>query len=437
MKRDGAAKSLWQTTTPDYEAKNNAAIDIVYDVVIAGGGITGITTALQLQQQGKKCLVAEAHTLCFGTSGGTTAHINTFFDTTYDQIESKFSADAAQLVYKAAAQARELFKTNISTHKIDCGFSDKDGYVYAQTKEQVDVLEKMFDGAKAAGCKVDYVEKIPVPIAFEKAMVFHEQSQFHPSRYVQALAKIFEEGGGTILENCAVDVVDKEDGILNVSTAKGIIKTKNFIWATHTPPGINLLHFKVAPYRSYVIAVKLNGAYPDQLAYDMYDPYHYYRTQEIDGEKYLIIGGEDHKTGHEENTDAPFNNLIAHANKFFDVKEVTHKWSSQYFEPADGLAYIGHMPGSADNVFVAAGFGGNGITYSHIAAQLLTDLTTTGKSELKDLFSPSRIKPVAGFAALVQENIDVVKEFVVKRFSSEKNKIFLRSGARRRQGCKV
>ena len=152
----------------------------------------------------------------------------------------------------------------------------------------------------------------------------------------------------------------------------------------------------------------------------MYDPYHYYRTQDIDGEKYFIAGGEDHKTAHEENTEACFNDLIAHTKKHFDVAEVTHRWSSQYFEPADGLAYIGHLPGNPENVYVATGFGGNGITYSHIAAITLTDLITKGNSEFKDLFSPGRIKPVAGFEAFVKENADVVKEFIVKRISPEK-----------------
>jgi Rieske Fe-S protein len=71
-------------------------------------------------------------------------------------------------------------------------------------------------------------------------------------------------------------------------------------------------------------------------------------------------------------------------------------------------------------VYVATGFGGNGITYSHIAAILLTDLITKGDSELKELFNPGRIKPVAGFAAFVQENADVVKEFVAGRLAAEK-----------------
>jgi hypothetical protein len=421
MKRDGATISLWQNNLPDYISGPTNSTEASFDVLIAGGGITGITTGLLLQKAGKKVAVAEAHTLCFGTTGGTTSHINSFLDTSYDQIESDFGKEASQLVSKATRQSRELFSKNVTDYHIDCGFEEKDGYVYAQTEEQVEELDKMYEASKAAGSEVEYVEQIPVPVEFIKAIRYRGQSQLHPTRYVQALAKAFEEAGGVIMQNCPVDKFEKDDDVLHVETGNGPIRAKNLVWATHIPPGINLLHFRNAPYRSYAISVTLNNdAYPDALAYDMYDPYHYYRTQDIDGKKYLIVGGEDHKTAHEENTNACFNDLIAHTRKYFDIKEITNHWSSQYFEPADGLAYIGHLPGNPDNVYVATGYGGNGITYSHIAAITLSDLITKGQSEFADLFSPGRIKPVAGFTAFVQENADVVKEFITKRVAAEK-----------------
>jgi len=180
------------------------------------------------------------------------------------------------------------------------------------------------------------------------------------------------------------------------------------------------LHFRNAPYRSYAMAVTLrDNKYPAELAYDMYDPYHYYRTQEVDGKPYLIAGGEDHKTGHEPNTERCFLNLESYLRKYFDIDEVAFKWSSEYFEPSDGIAYIGHLPGASENIYVATGYGGNGMTYSHIAARTLHDLIVNGQSEFADLYRPARIKPVAGFAAFVKENADVVKEFVGKRIKQK------------------
>jgi len=420
MKRDGARISLWQSRMPGYISKNQFSSSKQYDVVIVGGGITGITTALLLQKAGKSCLVTEAHSLCFGTTGGTTAHLNNFFDTSYDMVQSKFGEEDAQLLARAAAKSLELFRTNIETYSIDCGYDNKDAYLFAQNEDQEDQLQKILDASKQVGVDVETTDRIPVPLPFTKAVIFHDQAQIHPTRYVYALAEAFEAAGGVIVQDCFVQKVSG-DKVLDVETSIGTIKAGALIWATHIPPGINLLHFRCAPYRSYALGVTLkDGAYPDGLAYDLYDPYHYYRTQEVDGQKYLIAGGEDHKTAHEENTDACLKRLEAHVRKHFDVEEVAFGWSSQYFEPADGLAYIGHLPGNPDNVLVATGFGGNGMTYSHIAALTLSDLLLKGASDYAKLFSPDRLKPVAGFANFVKENADVVKEFVGKLFAREK-----------------
>jgi Rieske Fe-S protein len=170
-------------------------------------------------------------------------------------------------------------------------------------------------------------------------------------------------------------------------------------------------------YRSYAMAVKLtDDSYPADLAYDMYDPYHYYRTQVIDGEKHLIVGGEDHRTGDEPNTNGCFLRLESHIRAHFNVKEISHRWSSQYFEPVDGLPYIGHLPGNPETVFVATGFGGNGITYSHVAALVLKSQILKEVDPFNGIFSPSRLKPVAGFTEFVKHNTDVVAQYVKRWF---------------------
>lgn len=418
MKRDGACTSLWQNTAAESTTKNTALPKQIFDTLIVGGGITGITTGLLLQKAGRSCVIAEAQNICFGTTGGTTAHLNTFLDTSYDQIINDFGEHNAQLVAKATQQSLSLFKQHVQDYAIDCGYEEKEGYVYAQDNQQTEKLQKIMDASLKAGVAAAYTNHIPVPVEFQKALMYPGQAQLHPTRYVQALTKAFEEAGGLLLENCAVDTFEKDGDLLKIDTALGTVNARYLIYATHIPPGINLLHFRCAPYRSYALAVQLkDDKYPDGLAYDMYDPYHYHRTQLVDGKKYLIVGGEDHKTAHIKNTEACFNQLEAYTRKYYNVDQVLYKWSSQYFEPADGLAYIGHLPGNPDNVFVATGYGGNGITYSHIAAITLTDLITKGQSEYAALFAPGRIKPVAGFTAFVKENADVVKEFFQKRFS--------------------
>lgn len=424
MKRDGACISLWQDTAEAYsdDKKINGAQN--FDVIIAGGGITGITTGLLLQKAGKKVLIAEAKSIGFGTTGGTTAHLNTFLDTPYSVIQSTFGESNALLTAKAVQKALDLIKNNVEEYRIDCGYHELSAYLFSQDEKQSKELEDIYTGTQECHVKCSWTKEIPVPISFEKAIEFPGQASFHPLRYIKVLADSFKEAGGVLLEDCRIQAVE-EGKPHTIQSSRGNFEAENFIYATHIPPGVNLLHFRCAPYRSYAIAVQLekNSDYPASLVYDMYDPYHYYRTQEIDGELYFIVGGEDHKTGHEENTNQCFTKLEAHVKKHFPLKSVTHRWSSQYFEPNDGLPYIGNLPGNPETMYVATGYGGNGMIYSAVAAIALSEMIVTGKSEFKELFNPNRIKVVAGFSNFAKIAADVVGNLIGKILPSEKLEI--------------
>ncbi|MGI8950221.1 MAG: FAD-dependent oxidoreductase [Chitinophagaceae bacterium] len=429
MQRDGALTSLWQYDMPEYKSQTTKIPDKLFDVIVVGGGITGVTTALLLQKTGRNCLLLEAHTLGFGTTGGTTAHINTLLDTPYSEIEKKFGEKNAQLIATITRAAINQIKKNIEDYKIECSFEELPAYLFSQDKDQTKQLDEIAEASKKVGLKLEYSNKIPIPIPFEKAIKVEAQAKFHPTEYLFAIAKAYEDAGGIIVQNCRVNNVDETDvnveeaDVVHVETSVGKTKARQLIYATHIPPGINVLHLRCAPYRSYAMAITLKNKaqYPDALVYDLYEPYHYYRTQLVKGKKYLIAGGEDHKTAHEKNTDACFLHLESYIRKYFDVDEIAFKWSSQYFEPADGLPYIGHLPGNPGNIFVATGYGGNGMVYSNVAALVLKDLLVDdSKNEYIDLFNPNRIKPVAGFTNFAKENLDVAKQLIGKLFSAKK-----------------
>lgn len=421
MKRDGALTSLWQPTVTDFIS--NPLIDKhpIYDVVIVGGGITGISTGLQLQKQGKKVVIAEAKNIGFGTTGGTTAHINNFFETPFSKLIKDFGEEDTRLAASMLNKAMQLIEDNVREYNIDCGYKQVPGYLYAANEEQIKDLDEFYDGFVQIGVEVSASNSIPVKIPFVKAFEIPGQAYFHPTRYIHTLAQEFIKAGGVILQDCRVTDVDGTTQ-LKIETTIGTLEAHNLIYATHVPPGVNLLHFRCAPYRSYAMAFTLKNQedYPAALAYDMDDPYRYYRTQEIEGKKYFIAGGEDHKTAHEENTEACFKRLEAYVRNYYEVEEVVYKWSSQYYDPVDGLPYIGNLPGHGDNMFVATGYGGIGMTNSHIAAITLTELITTGKSEAAELFDPNRIKPVAGFSNFVKEAADVVQHLVGAILPKEK-----------------
>lgn len=423
MKRDGANTSIWQANFDNYSA-NPYEQKKIYDVVIVGGGISGVSIAQLLQKNGQSCFLAEAQFLGFGTTSGTTAHLNTLLDLSYKELENKYGEENAKLILKATRGAIRFLESNVNEYNIDCNFKKRDGFLFSQNDDQTKELERIFEASIKAGCDVSYSENIPIPVPFEKALCYKDQGQIHPIKYLFSLAKEYEKSGGHIQQQCRVsNVKNLDDGLIEIETSIGKVVSRNIVYATHIPPGVNVLHFKCAPYRTYAMAFTVNDLqYPESLVYDMFDPYHYYRSHEINGQKVIIAGGNDHKTGEEKNTESCFISLEAYLKKYFKIKEVLFKWSSQFFEPIDGLPYIGHLPGNPSNYYVATGYGGNGITFSQVATQLLSDIITGKQNEFEKLFTPSRIKPVAGFTNFIKDAADVISHLATAPFSGEEIK---------------
>jgi glycine/D-amino acid oxidase-like deaminating enzyme/nitrite reductase/ring-hydroxylating ferredoxin subunit len=415
--RDGNNLSIWQTSDRKVSVKEEATE--LFDTLIIGGGITGMTTALQLQRQGQKCILAEAQNLGFGTTGGTTAHLNTFLDASYPEIDSDFGEKASAQLAGAAREMINIIKSNIDELGIDADFEYKDAYLFSQNEKKSGELDSILSSSKNAGVDVSLVSENGLSIPFEKALCFKSQARFHPIKYILGLSEEFLRLGGKILEHTFISKTEFKDNIHYALSKEGTIKARNLVYATHIPPGINILSLRNAPYRSYVVAVTLqHNNYPQDLYYDMQEPYHYIRAHEIEGKNYLIIGGEDHKTGHDDPLTA-FNRLEAFARENFEVTSIDYRWSSQYYVPVDGLPYIGQLPGGDDRTFVATGFNGNGMILGSLSAVIITDLILGKKNEFEKLLSPSRLKPVSGFAEFVKENADVAYHFIADRFSNE------------------
>ncbi|WP_113653241.1 FAD-dependent oxidoreductase [Pedobacter namyangjuensis] len=412
--RDSCTISPWQTLKEPFVAiADGSKTETVYDVIIVGAGITGLTTALLLQQAGKRCVVVEAGKIGFGTTGGTSAHLNTFFDATYPEVERDFGKQAAKELAEAGKEARSIIASLAGEYGIDCELEYKDGYLFSETGKQTDQLEQILQASLRAGIAVGESQTNDVPVPFERAIRFSRQGQFHPLKYIQGLAGAFQKLGGEILEESFVGDHGQAEGNIDVHIEGRSLRGRNLVYATHIPPGITSFSFRCAPYRSYVLGIELkDDNYPSGLAYDMQEPYHYFRTHKIDGSKYLILGGADHKTGHGDPEQA-FSDLESYARKYYGVKSIPFRWSSQYYVPVDGLPYIGLLN---EQVYIATGFNGNGMMFGTIAAKIIADMVLGIQNRFERLFSPSRLKPVAGFSEFVKENADVAWRFVADRF---------------------
>ena len=217
--RDGDNESLWQGSHPRLEIKP-LKVNTIYDVVIIGGGITGVTTALELQRKGKKCILIEAQNLGFGTTGGTSAHLNTFLDATYPEIDSDFGKEASAQLARATREIIEMIHSNIEALEIDADFEYKDAFLFSQNQEETKQLKSILSSSQQAGVEVSEVFENGIPIDFQHVLLFKEQAQFHPIKYILGLARELLKLGGDVLEHTFVENSEYKDDIHYINAGK-------------------------------------------------------------------------------------------------------------------------------------------------------------------------------------------------------------------------
>ena len=404
--------SLWSATATSPTFPPLMA-DQEVDVVIVGGGITGLTAALLLATTGKRVALVEARRIGSGVSYRTTAHLTEAVDTRYQAIESDFGKEGARLVAQSSRAAIDKISGIVGAFSIPCELVRRSGYLYTEKDSDVATLREEHDAARRAGLAVDLLGEAPLPFATKAALRFPDQAQLHIVRYLASVATSAQAKGAMIHEESRVVAIeDGEPCVVHLEHGP-TIRAEHVFVATHAPLNLVFLQTKVAAYRSYVLAFR-DVKIPDGLFWDTEDPYHYFSTFGIDGVPYLLVGGEDHKTGAEANTGKHLDALSTWTKARVEVPEPSHRWSAQVEEPVDGLPFIGRNSMS-EHVYVATGFSGNGTTFGTIAAMIVSDLVNGIVSPWADLYAATRIKPITSAATYVGENVDFPLHLVSDR----------------------
>ena len=411
----GGTSSIWLNTA-DIAARQPLTADAEADVCVVGAGIAGLTTAYLLAEAGQSVIVLEDGEIGSGETGRTTAHLVNALDDRYSDLERLHGSEGAHLAADSHTKAIDRIEAIVRHEQIACDFERLDGYLFVPPGDDVTVLDAELEAAHRAGLTtVTRVARAPLS-SFDTGpcLRFPQQAQFHPMKYLAGLARAIERRGGRIhTQTHATDI--RGGAQAEIKTASGrTVRARAVVVATNTPVNdLVTMHTKQAAYRTFVVGMPVpRGLVPRALYWDTPDPYHYVRvTTAPDGSDVLIVGGEDHKTGQEDDAEERFARLVAWTKERFPVVgNVTLSWSGQIMEPVDSLAFIGHNPGDAKNVFIATGDSGNGMTHGTIAGMLLTDLIL-GKDNLwEKLYKPSRItlRATKDFA---KENLNVAAQY--------------------------
>lgn len=410
----GATTSAWmETELPRYTPLER---DLDADVCVVGAGIAGLTTAYALGLAGRRVVVLDDNEIGGGETGRTTAHLSNAIDDRYYELERLHGAQGSRLTAQSHAAAVDFIERTAAHHGIDCDFERVDGYLFVAPGDSTDTLELELAAARRAGLDaVRLADRPPLAsVSNEPCLVFPRQGQFHPLKYLCGLARAIESQGGRIFTRTHVASVEGGD-FARARTSDGhTIATQSVVVATNSPINDQVVyHTKQAPYRTYVIAARVpGGTVPRALYWDTADPYHYVRLARArDATELLIVGGEDHKTAQAADTNERFGRLETWTRERFPMAgEVVYRWSGQVMETIDYLAFIGRNPLDADNVYIATGDSGHGMTHGTIAGLLIADLVLGRPNPWAALYDPAR-KTLRAAADFVRENANVARQY--------------------------
>ena len=381
-------QSIWNRidNIPRYPAKppGNEACE----VLIVGGGITGMLCAYRLLQKGiRNVILIEKDRLGQGTTGYTSAKITAQHNLIYKKLSVFRGDEVAKRYFNSNLEAIEEYARIIKAHGIDCDFERKDAWLYTSNSDLNQLLRKEEQALLKIGGQAEFTLRCPLPVRTCGGLVMRNQAQFHPLRFLYGLANIVSEMGLTIYEQTKAVQVDSQEAV----TDRGTITAKHIVLCTRFPllNKAGMMFAKLYQSRSYLLA--LAGAQdPGGMFLNIEKGGLSFRA--ANDERYgriVLLGGFGHKTGHEGGR-SHYEKLITQAQLCYPKAKMIAQWSAQDSMSHDGISYIGRLSPKYKNVYLAAGYNKWGMTTAMTAARIMTDLIAGDNNRSAALYSIRR-----------------------------------------------
>lgn len=334
-------ESFWQKTTHKENIKKLDK-DIDVDVLIIGGGLSGVMLAYQLKNSHLKIAVVEKDEIGSHTSGHTTAKITILHDLIYQKLAKHYSYEHAYLYYQSNKEALEDIKKIIQKEHIDCDFQENTSYIYSDEHRYVSSIEKEKKLLTSFGETIVENNDHLCTLGLKK------QALFHPLKYLYHIVNICKKHHIQFYEQSKALKIYRYHDYYKVKVNQNIVTCRYLVHATRYPfIKKGLYFFKLFQSKEYIDYLNNNKG-PDS---------------------YLCI-----------NQTISYRPLNKHS---LVINQQSQNWFSQDSMPLRGIPYIGQLK---NNEFIIYGFQKWGMTLSHVASKLIKDLILGNTNPYKELY---------------------------------------------------
>jgi glycine/D-amino acid oxidase-like deaminating enzyme/nitrite reductase/ring-hydroxylating ferredoxin subunit len=384
--------SPWLDRTPDERRHPQLEKDLDVDVAVIGGGIVGTMAAWTLAKKGLRVALLERNRIGTGDTGYTTAFLTRVPDTSLAALAERYGAGLVRSVCEATASAQRAVFELIAGEKIDCGFKECDCHFYAYTADDPH-LKAEWDLTKDADRHAEWLDGEAAKAAAPGAAASIRragEARFDVRRFLPGLLATTTGRKIAVHEETPVETISVGRGV-ELSTPRGTVRAKKLIVATGLPhPAFKELHPLLTPKITYALTLRYRQAAPfgDHIFWDTDEPYQYFRRLD---DRTAVLGGCDRLVGTPAPSRPPHETLRAFAAaRWGAAEETVHEWSGSIFFTEDGLPYASEHPSYRGKVFIATGFGGNGMVMGAMAGMMTAELAAGGSPAHAELFSFAR-----------------------------------------------
>ena len=274
LNRDFERRSFWQATMPALPDRSGRPLLDSADVVVVGGGYTGINAARELARRGVAVSLIEAETLGFGASTRNGGIVHPGYKWGPRELVNRYGEATGRALYQETLDGFETVKRLIADEAIDCDFREHGHLELAYAPSHVRELEHARSSLASLGFETTMVprERIREEIgsdAYFGALAVPNSGLLHPGRYFGGLVGAAERAGADLHEGVRARSVRRQaDGRFAVETARGTILARDVFVATngYTDGVVPSLRRRIIPIGSYIIA---SEPLPEELAREL------------------------------------------------------------------------------------------------------------------------------------------------------------------------